>query len=281
MKINVWGARGSIPVSGRDYVDFGGDTTCLQLDAESGETIVLDAGTGIRRLGAEIASDPARFGPLHLLLTHAHWDHIMGFPFFRPVYRKNVTIRVHGCTNAQESIRLFLEEAMHPPFFPVPLDRVAANLFFAGRCDMVFDIGSVRVGTFPLNHPNGGFGFRFTEGERSFAFFPDYELMLDHPGGRPYGDLVEFIKDVDLLIFDAEYLREEYEKTRGFGHSVYEDTVRLAKDAGADRLMLWHLNQDRTDGGVRAMVENARELASEGGGGPEVEAASTGLSASL
>ena len=122
MKITVWGARGSIPVSGPQYVRYGGDTTCVEVESNDGTIIILDAGTGIRCLGNKYIKAPqGELQPMHLLLTHAHWDHVMGFGFFKPIYRKDCVISLHGCSCAQESIRTFLERTMQPPFFPVDL----------------------------------------------------------------------------------------------------------------------------------------------------------------
>ncbi|MHC4598569.1 MAG: MBL fold metallo-hydrolase [Planctomycetota bacterium] len=282
MKIKIWGARGSIPVSGPEHDRYGGDTTCLEVTTSAGDTVILDAGTGIRRLGIDILERQARPDPLHFFLTHAHWDHVMGFPFFKPIYRKEFSIRLHGCTHAQESIRSFLKEAMHPPFFPVNLEDIAADLRFDRECADVSEIGPLTVRALPLNHPNRGFGFRLEENVKSLAFFPDNELGHPHPGGKAFEDYAGFIRGVDWLIHDGEYLREEYEAfSRGWGHSVFLDTVRLAMEAEAKGLMLWHLNQERTDDQVDAMVEEAREAVRDAGAELEVVAASAGLTLDL
>ncbi|MHC4777143.1 MAG: MBL fold metallo-hydrolase [Planctomycetota bacterium] len=278
MRFKVWGARGSIPVSGPHYDVYGGDTTCLEVRTADGETVILDAGTGIRPLGIDVLQRNGTSRQIHFFLTHAHWDHVMGFPFFKPIYRKEYAIRLHGCTSAQESIRTFLEEAMHPPFFPVNLEDMSADLHFSQVCADVEDIGSLRVRSFPLNHPNQGFGFRVEEGDRSFAFFPDNELTYEHDGGRNFAEYVEFVEGVDWLIHDGEYLTQEYESfSRGWGHSVFLDTVRLAMEAGAGGLILWHINQERTDREVDAMVASAREAVEAAGADLPVHAARVGM----
>jgi phosphoribosyl 1,2-cyclic phosphodiesterase len=277
MEITVWGARGSVPVSGPEYVRHGGDTTCVEVRTKTGEIIILDAGTGIRSLGNRILREDHPSRDIHLFLTHAHWDHIMGFPFFRPLYRKGFRLHLQGCSSAQESIHAFLEETMRPPFFPISLKEVGAGLQFSVVCAEEFEVGGVRIASFPLNHPNQGVGFRLTEGDRRFAFFPDNELTFEHPGGKSFDEYAAFVEGVDLLVHDAEYRRDEYERlTRSWGHSVFLDTVRLAAKAGARTLLLWHLNQDRTDGEVDAMVREAR-AARPGGSELDVEAAATGM----
>jgi phosphoribosyl 1,2-cyclic phosphodiesterase len=282
MKITIWGARGSVPVSGPEYLRYGGDTTCVEVRTERGEVIILDAGTGIRPLGNRILKEAKTPRDLHLFLTHAHWDHVMGFPFFRPLYRKEFALHFHGCSSAQDSIRSFIEETMRPPFFPVSLSDVGANLHFAVDCTNVHEIGEVRVRSFPMNHPNEGFGFRIEERGRSLVFLPDNELNFAHAGGKTFEEYAAFASGADVLIHDAEYRPEEYERrTRGWGHSVFLDTVRLAVKAGVPKLLLWHLNQDRSDDDVDAMTEEARRAARAAGANLSVDSASAGLTFAL
>ncbi len=264
MKLTVWGARGSIPVSGAEFDRYGGDTTCVCLETNAGDTVILDAGTGLRPLGNLLLREDRK--TFHFVLSHAHWDHLLGFPFFKPLYRDGVTIHIHGCTYAQQSIRTFLSEVMQPPFFPVTLDDVHADLLFDNECRPEFSVASLCCESIPLSHPNNGYGFRFTEGEKSFAFFPDNEFTYAHPGGKTFEEYVAFLRGVDVLIHDAEYLPEEYEEySRGWGHSVYVDTVKLAVEAEAKRLLLWHLNQDRVDADVDTLAELADKEAAAAG----------------
>jgi len=276
MKLTVWGARGSIAVSGAEYNRYGGDTTCVCVETDAGDTVILDAGTGLRPLGNKLLqSDQDTF---HFVLSHAHWDHLLGFPFFKPLYRKGVTIRIHGCTYAQQSIKNFLGTVMQPPFFPVTIDDVSAALVFDDECRPEFSVASMCCESMPLSHPNNGYGFRFTEGERSFAFFPDNEFTYAHPGGKTFADYAAFVRGVDLLIHDAEYLPEEYERfSRGWGHSVYSDTVKLAAAADVKRLLLWHLNQDRGDDAVDALAVLASQAARDAGRDGLCTMARTGL----
>ena len=276
MKLTVWGARGSIPVSGVEYNKYGGDTTCVCIDTSVGETIILDAGTGLRALGNELMNGDQR--TFHFILSHAHWDHLLGFPFFKPLYRDGITIHIHGCTYAQESIRTFLGTVMQPPFFPVTLDDVHADLVFDNECKQSFSIGSLCCESIPLSHPNYGYGFRVYEGDRSLGFFPDNEFTFDHPDGKTFDEYATFLKGVNVLIHDAEYLPEEYERfSRGWGHSVYTDAVRLGIASGAEHLVLWHLNQDRSDEGVEEMGSLAKQSAREAGSDIKCTMAHTGL----
>lgn len=273
MKLTVWGARGSIPVSGPEYLRYGGDTTCLELETKKGETIILDAGTGLRSLGIELLKRKTK--NIDFLLTHCHWDHLMGFPFFKPIYTKGVTVRFHGCTYAQESVKYIFKETMQAPFFPVNLDDVAAELDFDDKCLESFQVGSLCCASVPLSHPNQGYGFVFHEGEKRVGFFPDNDPWFPHKGALEYEDFVERLGGVDVLIHDGEYTREEYESySKGWGHSTYLDTIQLAKDAGIKKLILWHLNQERTDDQADAILADARKTA---GAGLEVDMARAGM----
>lgn len=258
MKIRCWGARGSIPVSGTEYDLHGGDTPCLEIRSGNDEVLVVDCGTGIRRLGNRLHAEGRK--KLHIVFTHAHWDHIIGFPFFRPLYVPGTAIDFYGCPFAQKSIRTILAKTMEPPFFPVNLDDVAATFTFNDACIAPFTIDTVRVEPILLSHPNQGLGFRFTERERTFVFLTDNELDYRHPGGLGYDDYRDFAAAADLLIHDAEYGDEEYGRKRGWGHTPYRRALGLALDAGVKRFGLFHHNQERTDTELQAMVADCHRI---------------------
>jgi phosphoribosyl 1,2-cyclic phosphodiesterase len=258
MHIRCWGSRGSLPVSGRQFIRYGGDTTCLEIRSDKGDVIVVDAGTGIRALGTKLARSKVK--KLDMLFTHAHLDHIMGFPFFNPVYRVGTEITIHGCSFHFPSYREILMGIMCSPYFPVDLDVVRAHLKFDNCCTEPFAIGSITVRPICLSHPNGGLGFRFEEGDVSFVFLTDNELEFMHPGGKTFEEYAEFSSGADLLIHDAEFSAKDYPYNRRFGHSVFSDAVRLGLAAGAGRLGLFHLNRERTDDQVDAMVKASETI---------------------
>lgn len=261
MKVTCWGARGSIPVSGKEYVKYGGDTTCMEVTSRDGDIIIIDAGTGMRRLGNKLLAAGAR--TCSVLFTHAHWDHLMGFPFFKPIYMKGTKIGMFGCPYAQGSVKDIISRAMVAPYFPVDYGQLAAEFTYQGVCDRSFEIGPVRITPIQLSHPNQGLGFRFEEDGKSFVFLTDNELTLRHPGGGDYGDYLRFAEGADLLIHDAEYTTEQYALTKGWGHSVYTDALRLAREAGVRQFGLFHHNQDRSDADLDRIVADCSRIAAE------------------
>lgn len=263
MRITCHGTRGSIPVSGPEYLKYGGDTTCLEIRAGDGEIALIDAGTGIRRAGNRLhAEQTAR---IHLLFTHAHWDHILGFPFFRPLYTPGVRLEIYGCSAAQASVREMLHRTMRAPNFPVDLEAVAAELVYHEDCREPLRISDTEFAFFPLSHPNGGTGYRVTAGRKSLVFLTDNELGRVHPGGRHFEDYVRFAAGADLLLHDAEFTALEYRHRQGWGHSAWDDALRLARDAGVRRLGFWHHNMERTDAALdRIVAECAGRAAAAG-----------------
>lgn len=259
MEIRCWGSRGGIAVSGPEFLKYGGDTTCLEITSSSGEILVVDCGTGIRRLGHTLVQEKKL--DISLLLTHAHWDHIAGFPFFSPLYCSDAAISVYGCPFAEDSVKVFLSRTMSPPCFPLTLADARAKVSFRNiSAYKSFTIGSINVEPFPLSHPNRGLGYKFSDGGGSFVFLTDNELEYLHPGGRSRDEYVAFCRDADLLIHDAEYVDEEYRRKKGWGHSTYRQALNLAFDAGVRRLGLFHHNQDRTDEQLDAIMEDCRAV---------------------
>jgi phosphoribosyl 1,2-cyclic phosphodiesterase len=261
MKISCYGCRGSIPVSGPEYLKYGGDTTCLEIRTADDDCVIVDCGSGLRRLGNRLLEEGRRH--FHIIFTHAHWDHISGFPFFKPLYRSDTVIEFHGCPFAQRSVRTILEKTMEPPYFPVDLGAAKAELHFHDSCIAPFNIGRLDVDPILLSHPNQGIGYRFTEMRRRFVFLTDNELGHVNHGGLPFDDYLEFSRGADLLVHDAEYTDAEYPRVMGWGHSTWQQAIELALRAGVGELGLFHHNQDRQDSGVEAIEAECRRVISE------------------
>jgi len=263
MKIKFWGARGSIPVSGRRYLKYGGSSTCVEGRARKDDLVIIDAGTGIRSLGKELLKDPKNY--FTMLFTHSHWDHVLGFPFFAPIYSAKTRIRMLGCSFSSAPVREIVAKTMKPPGFPVKFEEIAARFEFDSVCSMGWDIGPLAVAPIELSHPNRGLGFKFSERGRSFVFLTDNELAFRHPGGRTWEDYMEFSRGADLLVHDADFTPAEYERRRTWGHSTWEQALELALKAEVRELGLFHHNQDRSDSGIDRIVAECSRRARKAG----------------
>ncbi len=233
LAVRFWGVRGSIATPSPDHVRFGGNTSCLEVRAGD-HRLILDAGTGIRALGEGFQEDRAV-----LLLTHSHWDHINGFPFFQPLYSRGKHFRIMaGHLTDGWGIKAVLAGQMAGPMFPVPLEALKAELEFED-----FDGGDrfevapgVLVRTAPLNHPNGATGYRIEHGGKSVCYVTDTE----HVPGKPDENVLGLIEGADLVIYDSTYTDEEFKAHVGWGHSTWQEGVRLVKRARAQRLAIFH-----------------------------------------
>lgn len=275
MFIKCWGSRGSIPVSGLEYIKYGGDTTCIEIRTESNDVIIIDAGTGVRRLGNKLVEEKRK--KLNFLFTHAHWDHLMGFPFFKPLYKDETTIEIYGCPFPGNYIENVITKVMTPPNFPVQYSDLKAKIHYNNSCNSSFQIGSASISYIPLSHPNGGRGYKLVENGRTFVFLTDNELGHEHPGGLSKSDYIDFCKGADLLIHDAEYTPEEYKSTVSWGHSAWTDTLEVALKAGVKKLGLFHLNQERTDSEMDAIVDSIQKEVSDFSIKPEIFAVASDM----
>jgi ribonuclease BN (tRNA processing enzyme) len=267
VKVRCWGARGSVPVSGPEYDRHGGDTTCIEIRSKSDAILVIDAGTGIRRLGCSLL-EQGRLD-LTLLFTHTHWDHVLGLPFFKPLYNPKARIDLYGSPGLQGNISKLLARVMSPPLFPIPFETLPSRITGLEWQGETLKVDSLRVTRIALSHPNLGAGYRIEEDGKSFVFLTDNELSQHHRGGRSFDEYAAFSKGADLLVHDAEYTPEEYPSRRGWGHSHFADAARLAKAAGVKALGLFHHNQERTDAGLDEHVRRCREALSAPGHVPD------------
>jgi phosphoribosyl 1,2-cyclic phosphodiesterase/CheY-like chemotaxis protein len=286
-RLKFWGVRGSTPAPGPGTVEYGGNTSCVEIRAK-GELIILDAGTGLRLLGRQLAEE-FKDQPLNItiLLTHTHWDHIQGLPFFQPVYQPQNRVRILGYEGARNGLSNVLSNQMENPFFPITLRELPANLQIEELKEMKFTVGRVRVEACFANHPGICVGYRLFTGEASIAYFPDNEphyiansadqkASLEYVQGQDRR-LIAFLRGVDILIMDAQYDREEYERHKGWGHACIDDVVSLALKAEVKKLFLFHHDPDHDDAKISAMTDYARKLVKAQNGKLQVEAAREGL----
>jgi phosphoribosyl 1,2-cyclic phosphodiesterase len=279
-RLKFWGTRGSISVPGRSTLRYGGNTTCVELRAD-GEIIVLDAGSGIRPLGLalekEFGAQPIK---LALLVTHAHWDHIQGLPFFAPAYEKKNEICVRGYDGVDTSFSKIMAEPMKAPFFPIAMRELSATLDIKKLTEMEFSVGEVRVRARFVNHPGVCAGYRlFTEGG-SIAFVPDHEPyrflhaakanhmspeQAEKTAANERVKFIEFLRGSDILILDAQYTDAEYETHIGWGHGSVSSAVSLALDAEVRSLLLFHHDPGHDDTMLDSMLNDAQRLVRESG----------------
>jgi len=275
MIIRCWGARGSIPVSGKEYIKYGGNTSCVEIRTKDDQIIIIDAGSGIRELGNVLLKENR--SKFNIIFTHAHLDHVIGLPFFKPLYMKDMHLKLFGCPFAQESIKKMISKTMSPPAFPVNFEDVQSDITYHGACRGNFSIGSVEIIPILTSHPNQGMGYKFIEDNRSFVFLTDNELSYKHPGGLDYKDYVDFSSDADLLLHDAEYTEEEYTTVKTWGHSMYKDALQLALDAKVKKFGLFHHNQQRTDAQIEKIVKDCQSIIEKKGSGLECFASYEGM----
>lgn len=242
-RIRFWGVRGSIACPSPDHVKYGGNTSCIEM-AVGDHRFVLDAGTGIRGVGKVFLEADVRV--ITLLLTHTHWDHINGFPFFTPAYDPKRSMRIMaGHLSEEGGIRGVLSQQMDNPMFPVPLTTMNAAMRFedfkAGDSFQLFP--DVQVRTAPLNHPNNATGYRIEHAGKSACYITDTE----HVPGEPDQNILGLIEGADIVIYDSTYTEDEFPRHVGWGHSTWNEGMKLCKMAGAKQLVIFHHEPDHDD----------------------------------
>jgi phosphoribosyl 1,2-cyclic phosphodiesterase len=275
--VKFWGVRGSIPTPGPTTVRYGGNTSCIEVRM-GGEIILLDAGTGLRALGRSLLSE-FKDQPLNLtmLLTHTHWDHIQGLPFFGPIYNSRCRLRILGCEGTRKGLVNALTGQMESTYFPVPFNKLPSNIEIKELKNFNFNIGPVCVRTLRANHPGLCVGYRLFSPDSMIAFFPDTEPRI---GGKDR-EMIDFLRDVDLLILDSQYDSKEYQEHLGWGHGCVDASVALALQAGVKQLSLFHHDPDHDDKRIDKMVQHARQLVTKQKGKLKVDAAREGMTINL
>jgi phosphoribosyl 1,2-cyclic phosphodiesterase len=279
--VRFWGVRGSIPAPGPETCRYGGNTACVEVRAGE-ELLILDAGTGIRKLGLALSKETAPVAGT-LLISHAHWDHIHGLPFFAPAMATGNSFRVYGCAGAAPHMETVLAGQMESPYFPISMARLPRTLEFHELNDDPISVGEACIRTTWLHHPGLTLGFRIEVGGRALVYATDHEPLLAREGGEPTLDpaLVRFTTDADLLICDAQYTAEEYRGRVGWGHSSVTDSVRLALAARVRRLALYHHDPERSDADLDVLHAVACAEAARRGGHLDCFVAAEGLELQL
>ena len=285
-RVQFWGTRGSIPSPGRSTVRYGGNTPCVEVRTSAGWLVILDAGTGIRELGRTLI-ERANGSPIHgdIFLTHAHWDHIQGIPFFAPIFQRGNHFTIWGSKTLETNIDRVVRDQMSPVVFPVTFEELDATIDFQTLAEGERSTGTgYEVTAMEVRHPGGALAYRFVEPRTkpaALVYVSDNELgQTDKYGTTPSGwreRFVEFVRGAKVLVHDTTYTTEEYDHHRGWGHSTYRDGVELALEAGIGTLVLFHHEPRRTDEEVDRRVDECRALVKERGGRLEIIAAAEGL----
>lgn len=277
LRARVWGCRGSLSTPGEATVGVGGNTACIEVRTPDEGLLILDAGTGIRQLGAHVEQDR----PVHVLLTHLHLDHVEGLRFFAPIWHTGGDVHIWGPPSHRHTLEERIARVFSPPLFPVELADVPANVSFHDIPDRTWELEGVRVDAQTVSHPGPTVGYRLSLGGCTIAYLPDHEPAL----GVDLAEATDIsghalAEGVDLLFHDAQFSESEYPSRVGWGHSSVAHAVEFAQLSNVSRLVLFHHDPGRSDDEVDGLVERARELWT-GGAGELPVAAREGMSFEL
>jgi phosphoribosyl 1,2-cyclic phosphodiesterase len=267
----IWGCRGSLATPGPETVRYGGNTSCIEVRLEDGTVLVLDAGTGIRALGLALDGDPPP--AVHVLLTHLHFDHLEGLGFFAPLRSAETELHVWGPPSSVRSLEDRISRYLSPPLFPLQIADFPATVVFRDTPDADWEIGPARIRAHPVVHVGPTIGYRIEVDGRSLVYLPDHEPALGGDIRALPSDWVsgyDLAREADVLLHDAQYTEDEYERSVGWGHSSVADAVWFARLAEVGRLVLFHHDPRHADDYLERHLERACQLWNGAGDQPEL-----------
>ena len=257
MKVSLWGTRGSLASPGPDTVRYGGNTSCVSIESSDGTWLVLDAGTGIRKLGENL---PPGLRRVDILLTHLHMDHLQGLPFFAPIRNPNIEAHIWGPASTMLSLKSRLQRYVSPPLFPVSIRDLSPTLHFHELTFDMFDIGKFCIISQLVIHPNPTVGYRIALNGKTVTYLPDHEPMLGAPSfprSPEWTSGYDLAKGADLLIHDTQYTPEEYQTRIGFGHSNMRQAFEFAELANVKHFVPFHHDPAHSDDQLDGMISDA------------------------
>jgi phosphoribosyl 1,2-cyclic phosphodiesterase len=267
--VKFWGTRGSIPTPGHKTMKYGGNTSCVEVKLGGDYIIIFDAGTGIRELG-DYLLESQKMVKGHIFLTHFHWDHIQGLPFFAPAYLSGNQFTIYGCEDREVKLEGVVSNQMESVYFPVPFRTFGANIQFHPLSEGDYPIESFRLKTLYLNHPSNTLGYFITHRDKTIGYITDNEFITDFSEEPKSGvnsrfdeynqKIIDFIQGADLVIIDSQYTKEEYQSKKGWGHSHYENVLNIALAAEVKKCVLFHHDPSHTDDDIDRMVRNCQKI---------------------
>jgi len=292
--LKFWGVRGSIPTPGPQTSRYGGNTPCLELNYDGENFFILDAGSGIRALGQHLMT-LGKSIKSHIFISHMHWDHIQGIPFFVPAFIPGNEFTFHGAQEADMKLEDILSDQMNPVNFPVQIDEMSSKFVFENLYEGNYEFNGIKVETLYLNHPGYALGYKFYVNGKAVVYISDNEPYPVYPNTSQDTDnpdeiqivednnqrLINFAKDTHIFVHDAQYTPEEYKTKYQWGHSPYDYTVKVAMEANVNTLVLFHHDPVHDDDFIDKMIDSAKKISWQSGSNMKIIGAREGLELSL
>jgi phosphoribosyl 1,2-cyclic phosphodiesterase len=277
--VDFWGVRGSVPSPGPTTTRYGGNTSCVSITADD-KILILDAGTGIRNLGSAIISKPDL--EIFVIVTHSHWDHIQGFPFFTPIYQPNRPVHMFPTLHKKNVVLASLIDQMDGAHFPITPDQVPSNFNFVTENPLEFlESNGFHLEMVPMNHPGKAFGYKITIDDKVICYFTDNEIDPPYEKSIELNELTNQCRSADILIHDAQYTEDDMPLKHGWGHSLISQVTELGKSAEVKNLVYYHHDPERTDDLLDKELEKAAKTLKENGSSVQPYFAYEGLKLTL
>tara|TARA_B100001013_G_scaffold247020_1_gene153060 strand:+ start:197 stop:1045 length:849 start_codon:yes stop_codon:yes gene_type:complete len=277
--VDFWGVRGSVPSPGPTTTRYGGNTSCVSITADD-KILILDAGTGIRNLGSAIISKPDL--EIFVIVTHSHWDHIQGFPFFTPIYQPNRPVHMFPTLHKKNVVLASLIDQMDGAHFPITPDQVPSNFNFVTENPLEFlESNGFHLEMVPMNHPGKAFGYKITIDDKIICYFTDNEIDPPYEKSIELNELTNQCRNADILIHDAQYTEDDMPLKHGWGHSLISQVTELGKSAEVKNLVYYHHDPERTDDLLDKELEKAVKTLKENGSSVQPYFAYEGLKLTL